>query len=250
MAKKSQKAETSNQDVINRTAAMFEVTALPKEEMQTAVEMVLDKPGNPIDNIIKDRELEALHETEIAEAKELGISTPIVESTQNEILKSLQKDLEESQNRYVELSEEKNKIAKEKEDMKKKISELLKSNDVLSKENAILSTKIKELNSDLDLNKTDSSREILDYKIQVEDLEKKISIYEENESNYKFEITKLKAEIANLETALTEQPEAKKRLEKNLRQTVPTKIPMYNSAPLKKVGLKNVAKENGYDSWN
>lgn len=246
MAKKSSNNQKTQQAVIDQTAAMFEVTALPKEELKTAVGLVLDKPGNPIENIIKDKELEAIHDTEIAEAKELGIDPPIVESTQNEILKTLQKDLEESQNRFAELSEEKERILKERNDVAKKAHELSKQVETLTSEKDDLQKQINELSSNLDLMKTDSTRELVDYKIQIEDMEKKISIYEENESNYKFEITKLKAEIANLETALTEKPEAKKRLEKNLKQTTPARIPMYQPQPQ----AKSAAKINGYDSWN
>lgn len=235
-------------EAADKTAAMFEVTALSKEELSTQIGLVADKPGNAIENIIEEREKEKAHEAELVEAKELGIEEPIVESTQNEILKSLQKDLEESQSRYVELSEEKDKILEERNAVAKKAHELSKQNEVLLKEKEELQKKVDELSSSLDLTKTDSSRELVDCKIQIEDLQKAIEAYEQNESSYKFEITKLKAEIANLETALTEQPEAKKRLEKQLHQQTPAKIPMYQPAPKPK--LPSAARSNGYDSWN
>ena len=243
------KISSVKKEALDKTAAMFEVTALPKEELSTRIELVSDKSGNAIKNIIEEQEKEKAHKEELQEAKDLGIEEPIMESTQNEILQSLQKDLEESQSRYVELSEEKDKILKERNEIAKKAHELSKQVETLTSERDALQKQVEELSSNLDLTKTDTSRELLDCKIQIEDLQKAVEAYEQNESNYKFEITKLKAEIANLETALTEQPEAKKRLDKKLHQPVtPTRIPMYQTPKSQK--LPSAATANGYDSWN
>jgi len=243
------KISSVKKEALDKTAAMFEVTSLPKEELSTRIELVSDKSGNSIENVIKEREREKEHVQELQEAKELGIEEPIVESTNNEILQSLQKDLEESRERYIELSEEKNKILEERNSAAKKAHELSKQNEILIREKENLQKKIDEISSSLDLTKTDYSRELVDCKIQIEDLQKSIEAYEQNESNYKFEITKLKAEISNLETALTEQPEAKKRLENNLHKpAVQARIPMYQTS--KKPRIPSASKANGYDSWN
>ena len=251
--RKTIKNETVSKEAADKAAAMFSMTAMSQKELSEEAKLVEDQSGNPIENMIKNREIEKQHQEELKEAKELGMENePIQEATTSEIVKGLQKDLEESQNRYVALSEEKEKIEKSTADLKKKISELLKSNSDLSKENEELSKRVNELDSELDVSKTDYSREILDYKIQIEDFQKKISAYEQNESNYKFEITKLKAEINNLETALAEKPEAKKAFDKKIHSTPATTIvPMFTPRTQQKhPGLPNAGRENGYDSWN
>lgn len=251
--RKALKNETVSKEAAAKAAAMFNVTAMSQKELSEEVKLVSDQSGSPIENMLKNREIEKQHQEELQEAKELGMENePIQESTTSEIVKGLQKDLEESQNRYVALSEEKEKLEKSTNDLKKKISELLKSNNDLSKENEELSKKVNELDSEIDVSKTDYSREIIDYKIQIEDLQKQISAYQQNESNYKFEITKLKAEINNLETALTEKPEAKKAFENKIHSVPQTTIvPMFTPRTRQKnQGLPNAGKANGYESWN
>lgn len=247
------KNDKASKEAVDKAAAMFSVTAMPQEELNSELKLVSDQAGNPIENMLKNKELEKQHEEEIEEAKQLGMENgPIIESTTSEVIKGLQKDLEESQNRYVALSEEKEKLEKSTNDLKKKISELLKSNNDLSKEKEELTKQINELNSKLDVSTTDYSREILDYKIQIEDFQKQISAYEQNESNYKFEITKLKAEIANLETALTEKPEAKKAFDNKIHSTSNVSVvPMFISRQQQqRKGIQSASKANGYESWN
>ena len=251
--RKTLKNETVSKEAADKAAAMFSMTAMSQKELSEEAKLVEDQSGNPIENMIKNREIEKQHQEELQEAKDLGMERePIQEATTSEIVKGLQKDIEESQNRYVALSEEKERLEKDTVELKKKISELLKANTDLSKENEKLSKRTNELNSELDVSKTDYSREILDYKIQIEDLQKQISAYEQNESNYKFEITKLKAEINNLETALAEKPEAKKAFEQKMHSTpASTIVPMFvPKSQQKRQGLPNAGKANGYESWN
>ena len=249
----AQRIKKLEKEAAEKAAAMFNVTSMSQKELSAEALLVSDQKGSIVENMLKNKELEKQHEEEIAESKKLGLeNAPIIESTTGEIIKGLQKDLEENQNRFVELSEEKEKIAKEKKELENKISDLIAEKDMLSKENSILSKKINELSSELNLNKTDLSRDIVDSKIQIEDLQNQIYIYEQNESNYKFEITKLKAEINNLETALAKKPEAKQRLDNALHSNVQqTPLPMFvPKEQARRSSLPNAARMNGYESWN
>ena len=230
MAQKRQ----AKKDAINKAAAMFEFTSMTQDELSAAAKFVEDKPGNELDNIIENAELEKKHIEEVEEAKALGLSTdPIIEATNSEIVKDLEKKIEEGRARYLEAIEDKNAFKARSEQ--------------LSKENAELKNTINSISSEYNCYKTDCSREIADYKINIEDLKEKIDIFERNESNYKLEVAKLKAEINNLETKIEESETTERK-----QKTPPSRIvPMYSSKP-KKTPVKKLVppSTNGYTSWN
>lgn len=224
-------------------AAMFAVTSMSSEEISAAA---IKSDQNFIDSKVKeaqDAELEKIHEEEIAEAKSLGIEDNIiVESTTNEITRDLENKLEESQNRYLELVEEKDKL-------KEQIELLEKEKNSLLKENKISKQTILTISSDFDLFKTDSSREIANYKIEIDDLKEQLELHKYNEASSKLEVSKLRDEISNLEHFIK-----KNNLSK---QNVPPS-PSFNMPPnhggrmyFKPDASKNAtAPSNGYTSWN
>jgi predicted RNase H-like nuclease (RuvC/YqgF family) len=229
----NQNKRQAKKEAIAKTAAMFEVTAMSPEELSAAAKFVEDKSGNELDNIIENVELEKKHAEEIEEAKALGLSTdPIIESTNSEIIRDLERKIEESQNRYLEAVEDKNAFKQENEQLSKEISSLKKT--------------ITSISSEYDCYKTDSSREITNYKINIDDLNEKIEIFERNESNYKLEVAKLKAEITNLEEQLENIPEAKNQKNESKKSRI---LPMYSSKSAQ--NIKSVPPStNGYSSWN
>lgn len=248
----TQQKKTAKKQAIEKTAAMFEVTSMPSEQLSSAAKMVEEKSGNPLDNIIENAEIEKRHVEELSEAKELGLETePVFESTKSEIIKALNTELDSGREEIAKLLEEKDDLLKQLKDAVANTNEISKNFQDLKKENDKLSKDLLSLSSELDLNKTDMSREIVDYKVTIQDLQEKIDIYERNESNYKFEITKLKAEIANLETELEAEKSKIQKSKQDQAQTFNSNSlgPMFSRRP-QQSGLKVPPHQNGYTSWN
>lgn len=213
-------------------ATMFEVTSMSTEELSAIPSEQKETLVNDLIEQKIEAEIEKAHDEEIAEAKELGIEDKvIVESTNNEISKDFENQLEESQARYLEAVDDRKKAEKENEKLNKKIL---------------------ALSSELDLLKTNSSREITNYKIEISDLNEAINIYKANEINYKAEINALKADLATLESSLDE---ANKIINKNGQKQLIQKVQPNRSVPMFLPKGNGPAKKrppstNGYSSWN
>ena len=89
MSKNKKQKSRIEKEIVAKTAAMFEVTSTPSEQISSLpnIDEIVDKAVIDATN----KELEEMHETEINEAKELGMSDSIiVESTVNEISKDFE----------------------------------------------------------------------------------------------------------------------------------------------------------------
>lgn len=228
----------SKNQIAAKTAAMFELTSIPKSQVSSIpnIEKTIENTKIEIDA----KEMEEMHQAELSEAKQLGIEdTTIIESTVNEISNDFSQKLEESQMRYLEAIEDRDRFKNELDIIKKENQSILCENNKLKSD-------ISQLSSDYNCYQVDTSREITNYKIVIDEYQEKISMYEQNQFNYKLEIAGLKDKIKDLERkindkAIHEQRKTNGSLLANSQQMFMSR-PKYNkSIPISK---------NGYDSWN
>lgn len=233
-----------------KIATMLQATAMTKDELTSVA--ALGGSADVAQTLENEKEIEDAHEELETESKALSLDTvPIYESTAIEINKKLSDELEECKTRYADLLEERDALQKKVDDLQKKkkddsaVSELSVKYLSLSKDYADLQERYETLEDKYE-------REIEACKIQLEDAEKNYRMYDENEANYKIEIKKLRAEMKNLEIALEEKPEAKKRLEANMRNPAAlSKEHGQSRRTLPPFKSNNVPPPtNGYSSWN
>lgn len=228
----------SKNQIAAKTAAMFELTSIPKSQVSSIpnIEKTIENTKIEIDA----KEMEEMHQAELSEAKQLGIEdTTIIESTVNEISNDFSQKLEESQMRYLEAIEDRDKFKNELDIVKKENQSILCENNKLKSD-------ISQLSSDYNCYQVDTSREITNYKIAIDEYQEKISMYEQNQFNYKLEIAGLKDKIKDLEQkindkAIHEQRKTSGSLLGNSQQMFMSRPKYNNPIPISK---------NGYDSWN
>ena len=228
----------SKNQIAAKTAAMFELTSIPKSQVSSIpnIEKTIENTKIEIDA----KEMEEMHQAELSEAKQLGIEdTTIIESTVNEISNDFSQKLEESQMRYLEAIEDRDRFKNELDIIKKENQSILCENNKLKSD-------ISQLSSDYNCYQVDTSREITNYKIAIDEYQEKISIYEQNQFNYKLEIAGLKDKIKDLERkindkAIHEQRKTNGSLLGNSQQMFMSRSKYNNPIPISK---------NGYDSWN
>lgn len=232
MSKNKKQKSRIEKEIVAKTAAMFEVTSTPSEQISSLpnIDEIVDKAVIDATN----KELEEMHETEINEAKELGMSDSIiVESTVNEISKDFESKIEELQNRYLEATEDKNNLIEENKKLKNTNEELVSKINSITIDNE---TKIQNLLTEIDK-----------YKNTIQELQRLVTLYTHNESNYKMEIANLRSEISSLKQKINSN--MKNNLEQNVNNSKKLNIPIYTQySPNQKNNFKNSI--NGYSSWN